>query len=403
MREIRISNLEPLILDPNGGVSNERSTLDYIPGSRLRGAVYSALEQLAPGITPEKLFAYDGPRWSNAFPSTEDWEPLRPRPRCMKKSKDNRVQWYRNNAGILEPVQPAVEINMRVARHYGRRAHRDTALYARSALSPGQQFVAWVESDDLAITLNESEQEISIGTRKSANGGCKISVVDSPTPPFQTSSWQRRNPLIMMLLSDAIIPGKHGSYLRGLNADAFPAELGVEILAAHSSWKTVGGWSGQWGLPRESAIAIEAGSVWLLEVRDIEKFDAFVQQGIGVRRFEGFGWVEVDPDYITAEREQNGTWKLEVNVAESESDDDPQPTIATWPGLEGTDLGTLERILEEEDKSNQVPENPGEVYQQIATLKRSGTPDSSEPLPLQLFRLQVRLELSKQKGKVDGR
>ena len=392
MRELRITNIEPLILDPDTGISNERTTLDYIPASRLRGAIFAALPQIAPAVKADTLLAYDGPRWSCGFPADEYWQPLRPRPRCTKKEKGHPVHWYSwDQSGSLTPASPSIELNMGVARHYGRRAHRDTALYARSALSPGQQFVAWVDSDELPT----GSHEISIGTRHSANGLCNLKVSKSNGLPFQSAPRNQRH--ILMLLSDAIIPGKQGGYLRGLDDDAFSTELGcsVTVLAAYSSRCTVGAWSGPWGMPRESAIAIQAGSVWLVQVENSDLFEKCAKSGLGIRRFEGFGWVEIDPDYIQAE-EENDKWKLKPQFADIQPEQGtPESTSERWPGLEEVPLEKLEEILSQAE-AEPPPKDPGEVKRQITALTRAPNPD-----PCKLFHLHVLLERSKSKRAVD--
>ena len=320
MRELRITNLEPLILDPDTGISNERDTLNYIPASRLRGAIFAALPHIAPGVTAEELLSYGGPRWSCAFPVDDNWQPLQPRPLCSKKVKGHPVHWYQRDEGRLMPAPPKIEINMGHGRHYGRRAHRDTALYARSALSPGQRFVAWVDSDLIPC----GEYQMSIGTRHSVTGLCDLEVVEPTGIPFENSPKDQQH--VLMLLSDAIVPGPQGGYLRGLDDDALRRVLGcdVTVLAAYSSWHTVGAWSGAWGKPRESAIAIEAGSVWLVEA-DSRCLESCAIEGIGVRRFEGYGWVELDPTYIR-KANKNGIWELESRIGEASQTEDLKQT-----------------------------------------------------------------------------
>ena len=199
MRELRITNLEPLILDPGAGVSNERETLDYIPASRLRGAVFAAIEEMAPGVTPDQILAYDGPRWSNAWPADENWKPLMPAPKSLKKEKGSPVGWIKRTLNQkLEPAPPRIEVNMSVARHYRRRSHLDSALYARSALSLKQKFVAWVDSDAI---LNQTH-EISLGTRHSVNGLCRVEVLNGG-PTFAT--YPPSSECALLLRSDAII------------------------------------------------------------------------------------------------------------------------------------------------------------------------------------------------------
>lgn len=388
MRELRITNLEPLILDPDTGISNERDTLDYIPASRLRGAFYAALPQIARGIQAADLLGYDGPRWSCAFPADNGWQPLRPRPRCSEKIKGRADRWFKYNwdGNPLEPATPKVEINMGLSRHYGRRAHRDTALYARSALSPGQQFVAWVDSDLVSL----GDYRMSIGTRHSVNGLCHVKVVEPANRPFKNNRNDQRH--ILMLLSDAIVPGLHGGYMRGLDNEALTRELGckAKVLAKYSSWHTVGAWSGTWGMPRESAVAIEAGSAWLVEADDLECLERCANEGIGVRRFEGYGWLELDPGYIQIS-DLNGIYDLVCPIDSAPSVEHPEQTHVHWPSIEQMELGELEKILKDASKER-LPDDPAELKRKITTLTRAPNAD-----PKDLFLLHVLLEQSKSK------
>lgn len=63
--------------------------------------------------------------------------------------------------------------------------------------------------------------------------------------------------------------------------------------------RRVTGWSGLWGLPREDALAIGMGSVFVVRFEQEPDFGALLrlqEEGIGERKAEGFGRVTVaDP------------------------------------------------------------------------------------------------------------
>ena len=392
MRELRITNLEPLILDPGAGIANERGTLDYIPASRIRGAVFGAIQQLAPGVDAEELFGYKGCRWSPGWPANGNWEPCRPAPKCISKYKGDWVGWYSLDGQDLIPAQPEIEMNMSVGRHYGRRAHRRGALYSRSAISPNQHFVAWVDSDKLATGVFE----LSMGTRHSVNGRCSIEVSESGGPGFQIEP--DTNDVVLMLLADAIIPARSGGYLRGLDAKAFTEilECDVEVDAAYSSWHPIGAWSGQWKLPRESAIAIQAGSVWQLRVGDPNALKQLLSSGIGTRTYEGFGWAEIVPKhggYIKRVPSTDGNLSLTAHVRDPDAAEPAEATSARWPGLDDVELGMLQHILEEavtevssftvDDRARRARELQDELNQET---------HKSSPEGKEIFRLKALLE-----------
>jgi hypothetical protein len=350
MRKLCLKVLEPLILDHRPGVSNEHETLDYIPASRLRGAIFEALPQLNPNLDPEKLFGFDGPRWSDAWPASKEFEPFRRLPRCPDQNgglPNNRARnpWGHLEANTLRQQIVKREMNMGVSRYYDRHSHRPGALYAREAISPGQRFVAYVDCDDLPVS---NGLKLNLGTRRSANGRCSLSIEEhedwdkitgSAYEDFRTLT----NSIAIQMLSDAIVPGPFGGYQRGLDEAALTRLAGFPLTlhASYSARKIVAGWSGAWNLPRESAVAIEAGSVWLVQAADSDRGRLFefagelVKRGMGIRTCEGYGTAAINPPWLNLVAPENGDLSS-LNFAFEEFEADVSPKDATpWPELEG--------------------------------------------------------------------
>jgi hypothetical protein len=154
--------------------------------------------------------------------------------------------------------------------------------------------------------LPESAFEWNLGTRHSANGRCKVTITRTEATFLSLAGDAEdfdgmANCVAIQLLSDAIIPGPCGGYLRGLDDGAIGDLAGcpIEILAGHSSSKVVGGWSGKWNLPRESAIAIDGGYTDL-SANFIEECQV---KGLGIRTYEGFGSVAINPDWLLSTHE----------------------------------------------------------------------------------------------------
>ncbi len=283
MKKILIETLEPLIVDYRPGVSNEHETLDYIPASRLRGAFFEFRESICSATQIEALLEYGGPRWTHAWPCDKAGNHWHVFPKCgatsttahgQHETKGPKPSWLQNRSGSYYSCSVKTETNMSVGRHYGRHANREGALYARAAISPGQYFVSYL---DFPGELPKETFKANIGTRHSANGLCKVTIFDSDVTFSMLDSQAlggnfpgESNSAAIQLLSDAIIPASGGGYLRGLGKADFEklAGIAVTIKSAYSASKTVSGWAGKWGLPRESAVAIEAGSVWLITVDD---------------------------------------------------------------------------------------------------------------------------------------
>ena len=357
MRKLCLKVLEPLILDHRPGVSNEHETLDYIPASRLRGALFEALPRLNAVIDavidPETLFGFEGPRWTDAWPASGNFEPFRRLPLCPNtlESKHRPLGWGQIENTSLRQQIIQREMNMGVSRYYHRHSHRPGALYAREAISPGQHFVAYVDSNDLPLA---SELKINVGTRRSANGRCLLTIEDGNHEDDQ--DWPGAtgsrfdsfsilaDSIAIQLLSDAIVPGPCGGYLRGLDACTFSTLAGitVELHASYSASKIVSGWSGKWNLPCESALAIQAGSVFLLQAEgnDFPALSQFaedlVRRGLGIRTYEGFGTIAVNPPWLQL-REDNGIYLLNFDFEKTASESAHKPA-KRWPGLDGPNL-----------------------------------------------------------------
>jgi len=85
-----------------------------------------------------------------------------------------------------------------------------------------------------------------------------------------------------------------------------PVQLGlqgkVELIRAFASSHQIGGWSSAWCMPKPIAPAIAAGSVFLYHVPGgnfdlarivLKRLAVLEREGVGQRREEGYGWLQV--------------------------------------------------------------------------------------------------------------
>src|ERR1035438_1747103 len=99
--EILISTIDPLIIDYRPAVSNEHSTLEYIPATRLRGALFEFLDQIAPGVEAAEMFGNPNRLWSPAWPQGESGKAWLPTPKSESRSKVRSVMWYQWDGAAL--------------------------------------------------------------------------------------------------------------------------------------------------------------------------------------------------------------------------------------------------------------------------------------------------------------
>lgn len=340
--QLDLTLLEPLCLAARPGVGNQTETLDTVSAVALRGALAASLSRASQGGLLESLFSAgpNAPRYLGALPLCPDGHLAIPSPAAYLQNKgdaglqgqdgcwnalfskppdrigDRTCQWKRCSAPwlLLDPDSLALDhFSVKLLRtthtglHYARRAHRESALYSRTELPAGFACRAWI-ADPQDLWRDELQfARLYIGKRRGAGlGAVELTWTDIPHLPF---SWDGTPvaEICVQLLSPAVVPSPGGAWLRGLSSEDWTRLLGVDVtvLQGRSSSSLLQGWSGQWGLPREAASAIAPGSCWRLSVSQhnaaafCSALATLQSQGLGLRRAEGFGWLAVDPPWLT--------------------------------------------------------------------------------------------------------
>jgi CRISPR-associated protein Csx10 len=241
-----------------------------------------------------------------------------------------------------------VEMHIRIDPESGRVRTGD--LYGYVALEPGQYFVGeitcsnehiWKTLQTMAdLRPNGDINEMTLG-KAGQRGYGKVSAVFRPpsTPYLHFSSVQQRvsttERITLLLLSDAIVPDPWGRFWRGFDIDWLKQELklpeGANVvidrnqrgeLLAFSATRTVDAFNAKLGLPRSRDIAIVAGSSVRLtftgiKLEDLQRLlEIAEEQGIGLRRDEGFGRVAFNhPIYQQLDRQPIDVQTTAVELA----------------------------------------------------------------------------------------
>lgn len=112
------------------------------------------------------------------------------------------------------------------------------------------------------------------------------------------------------LQSDAILRAEDG-WSPGVQLDAAALWRAVgersappgalRLVRSYAATTTRGGWNAIWGLRKETALATQAGSVYLYQVDDldgwVERLERLEALGVGDRRAEGFGQVRICDEF----------------------------------------------------------------------------------------------------------
>lgn len=336
--------------DPNSGVS-----LDYIPGSLVRGVLlfkYAekkglALNELDAGKDELRNLFFNGVmRFLNAYPVFGNQRAL-PVPESWQQTKDDKVNVY--DFAVAEPadektirdcsdiriasfwceqeqqkifVKPerVLAVHNRRNRKYGRAMDRinmdneedkqddEGMVFRYEALAPGQVFRGLILCDESDAGKLQSllKDEIYLGGSRAAGYGLAQLEYQSTSDFEREVEGGRPNPLpealTFTLLSDALVRDDNGQF--AANAEtlkvAICRRLGVtaEVVKdktfLHSN--IVGGFNRKWGLPLPQNLAVSMGSVITLKNASWNSadLDNLEKLGIGERRAEGFGRIAVN-------------------------------------------------------------------------------------------------------------
>jgi len=348
---------EPFSCSARPAVSNELQTTEYIPATTLRGGLASELARNGRGKQLAQWFGVGGPLFSNGWPIVRD-VPLIPMPLCLVRDKYDvgdfdgnfgvyntltrpfaqlprqtglhRHQWVRlkrrwlqvdAQGKIIASVDIDPETAMHVGLYYGRQSVRGSALYSRSQIKPNEKFVGWVW--DSASVIKDPPRKVFLGKRRSAGNGAASLDWDSETWPWNTTAGSQS--CIIQLLSDAILPcPDRGGFRLGLTDKDLQPLFGpnMAIGQACAATETVGGWSSTWGLPRERAITVRAGSAYLLDNVSMSP----PVPSVGLRTNEGFGWLAVETVWL---RQGGKAAIFQTNQSRPEPKTEPP---SAWPG-----------------------------------------------------------------------
>jgi CRISPR-associated protein Csx10 len=352
-----IHALEPLLVtrlegDPNSAVSHP-----YVPGSVIRGALASRYlpthsADFAGDRDGRRLFFDGSTRYLNAYPLDRNGNRSLSVPRSWVYEKGRQLQdgepLYDFSVEVLEHlkqpkglgerfcrlvvtrsefededdvglvsaevefVDPRWQINVHTARERvkGRATEEEGAVFRYQAIAAGERFGGVIlvsDPEDAGILgglLAGGDLWLG-GSRSGGYGRVRIENVQ------RVEGWRETEAdltdlgpgdrLVITLLSDAILRRGDGSYADTLTSDLLPAPLSAALSlvpepepASFKRVGIVGGFNRKWGLPLYQVQAVQAGSVFVLDVTgtisasELEKLEA---QGIGERRAEGFGRV----------------------------------------------------------------------------------------------------------------
>lgn len=350
---------EPLLVPMLFGEANSATSYPYLPGSQIRGALIGQCMRrlnLSAGdvlSNDEAKAFFDGRvRCLNAYPMDNQGQRMLPLPASWLAEKRSSSTAIDDLANLPIPSEdkhengsaqkkgvpsfpfcsldkdklatvydPQRQINVHTMRDpkKGRAHSRYGEVFRYEALDSGLrlQGVILLDVSEAAATqalekqlIEDLNQTYWFGGSRSAGYGKALihaasvhdaSVVDG-TAISSCDALSQPDTFTLTLLSDAILRDKAtGQYTNEL-LTTLAESLGVEARQLHIEkrfWKTrlVGGFNRRWGLPLDQAVAVAAGSVFVIQSQaDIakEQFQTLLNRGIGDRCVDGFGRLAIN-------------------------------------------------------------------------------------------------------------
>jgi CRISPR-associated protein Csx10 len=218
--------------------------------------------------------------------------------------------WSRNP--LYDELERSSEMHIRIDPEKGRVSEGD--LFGYVALDAGQYFVgdlictdeaAWERLQVLAHIEPNQPTVLRLGKARHRGYGQVTAWfqtdLDKPEDvwirlPLETRMNGEQRDLHLTLLTDTIITDHWGRHATGFESGWLSKvlEQEVEIISAADGAHAVDGFDVNLGLPRWRDIALSAGSTVRLQLEktpDLDRLRQLEQQGIGLRRNEGFGRV----------------------------------------------------------------------------------------------------------------
>jgi len=175
---------------------------------------------------------------------------------------------------------------------------KEANLFSRDSLRPGLVFTGSVAGDDAGLQLLAAAvadlERLELGGRSSVMGSARLFLTGPESPVLPDRSADR---VVLRLNSPAFLVDDAGRPT--LNVVGKPGQRRfsgeVERVWTRSLIDGTGGFHGASRLPKPVDVGLAAGTTIVLRPSgaDVGVVTSLITDGIGLRRPEGFGWVEI--------------------------------------------------------------------------------------------------------------
>ncbi len=166
----------------------------------------------------------------------------------------------------------------------------DAALYSRESNAKGATFTGSIVGDPALVGQLPTQVRLTFGGRCGVQGAADVSIKASPAPAVPNG------PVVVRSLSPIILVDAAGRPSVDLKAALEEQGFGFQgsngVFAGRVTTEGAGGWHAASGLPKPTDLALARGSVTVLD-GDPAAVAKLLDRGIGIRRAEGFGFLEL--------------------------------------------------------------------------------------------------------------
>jgi CRISPR-associated protein Csx10 len=338
--KFRITSLSPLLFASNTGDPNMVATLDYIPGTHLRGMFANEyIKRKGLGVKAHEdstfynWFLKGDLKFTNAYivqKNNNEIHGLFPIPLSIQREKGDEKKAYdlllqdeesdkqtvpisgygridkSNDKSNLYKKEVKKSLNFHHARDREKGVSKEGYIFNYESIDENQTFEGYIIGNDEVLTqfidfIKKLNKDVFYLGRSKNNqyGKVKFEIISSQPEEFLSEIKIEQGYLdnvIITLLSDTIIYNENGYSTTNLIdfENELKKHLGqeVKIKKAFIRQTDQEGFVSVWKLKTPSEVCFKAGSCFLLENledADIEKLKELQKTGIGMRTHEGFG------------------------------------------------------------------------------------------------------------------
>jgi CRISPR-associated protein Csx10 len=340
--KFRITSLSPLLFASNTGDPNMVATLDYIPGTHLRGMFANEyIKRKGLGVKAHEdstfynWFLKGDLKFTNAYivqKNNNEIHGLFPIPLSIQCEKGKEEEAYdlllqdeesdkqtvpisgygridKSNSDkkkVLYKKEVKKSLNFHHARDREKGVSKEGYIFNYESIDENQTFEGYIIGNDEVLTqfidfIKELNKDVFYLGRSKNNqyGKVKFEIISTQPEEFLSEIKIEQGYLdnvIITLLSDTIIYNENGYSTTNLIdlENELKKHLGqkVKIKKAFIRQTDQEGFVSVWKLKTPSEVCFKAGSCFLLENledADIEKLKELQKTGIGMRTHEGFG------------------------------------------------------------------------------------------------------------------